>query len=409
MKILHVHKGYHTRDGSSRYMRELMMLQEHQGHVVAPFVMRDEKNEPTPWSAYFTEPLVKDPVTQLRNAFWNPRAHADLAHMLDAFLPDVAHIHNIYTHLSPSVLFALKGAHIPIVMTVHDYALVSGNYALWDEARARPLPQSAGVLETARTRFVQRSFIKTAALDAVFRSHRFLRWYDRLVDSFLCYSEFSRRVLIDAGFSADKIHVVGAFASPFLLDQLHSHPNLLHAQKETDVLFLGRYETYKGMGLALELAHKMPDVQFSFAGGGSAEHMLQTATQTHKNIRNIGFLSGDNLWRAVLGAKCVFVPSLWPEPFGLVALEAMALGVPVVASNRGGLPEIVEDGVSGLIFDPDIPSSAHNALQKVLHDEAYRARLAQAAVHRAYTLGNPQRHLSTIIDHYRAVSSIVCI
>src|SRR3989338_2872839 len=111
MKIIHAHKYFYERAGAERYMFDLMELEERAGHTVAPFCMHYPKNKPSPWSEFFvsellTEDRAGNPILafkQLKRALWSREAYQKMARLLDAFEPDVVHIHNIYTHLSPSI------------------------------------------------------------------------------------------------------------------------------------------------------------------------------------------------------------------------------------------------------------------------------------------------------------------
>ncbi|MBU0614052.1 glycosyltransferase [Patescibacteria group bacterium] len=140
MKILHAHKYYYMRAGAERYMLGLMRLQEKAGHTVAPFSMHYPKNLQSQWSEFFVPEMNTEEggvngfaaLGQLKRAFWYGKASKRMSSMLDAFQPDILHVHNIYTHISPSILSIAKKQGIPVVMTVHDFALISANYALWD-------------------------------------------------------------------------------------------------------------------------------------------------------------------------------------------------------------------------------------------------------------------------------------
>lgn len=403
MRIVHIHKYFHARDGASRYERGLMRMQEEAGHAVAPFAMHDERNDPTPWQDYFVSNMETKRVAwgfgavrQFRRALWSQEAYKNFGALLDVFKPDVIHAHNLYTQLSPSPLAAAKERGIPVVMTVHDYSLVSANYALWDEKKKQSI-DGAGICDTVRSRWIKHSYIATAAQEMISEFHRFTKAYDMTVCRFITLSSFVRDVMIAKGFSNDQIEVVPAFAEP-LIDPRRT---IFHDQKESFVLFAGRLESYKGVHVLLEAAKHLPKgTEIWIAGTGPDEERLKAMIPRGASIRFLGFVPGNELWRLMRRARVVVVPSLWHEPFGLVALEAMSQGTPVIVSKRGGLPEVV--GEAGVVVPPGDAKALARAIQRVLDDDDRAKQLGEAARARAQMIGNPAEHLERILAIYRS-------
>lgn len=403
MRIVHIHKYFHSRDGASRYERGLMRLQEEAGHAVAPFAMHDERNEPTPWSQYFVSNLDTKhvgfgmgAVKQLGRAVWSVEAKKNFGRLLDVFKPDVVHAHNLYTHLSPSPLAAAKERGIPVVMTVHDYALVSANYVLWN--KTKPMAVShLGSFDTIKTKFIKNSTIATAMLEMVLRMHRFTKAYDMTVNRFVTCSSFVRDMMILGGFSPKKISVISPFAEPLIDPRKSIH----HDVKENFVLFAGRLEAYKGPQVLIEaVKHLPPETAIKIAGVGPEEEKLKAMVPKGAKIEFLGFVPGNELWRTMRRARMVVVPSVWYEPFGLVALEAMCQGTPVVVAKSGGLPEIVGESAAGFVVAPNDPKGLAKAILKLLEDDDLVGVMGEAAGRRAREIGDPQEHLAKIMEVY---------
>ncbi|MEK7183891.1 MAG: glycosyltransferase, partial [Patescibacteria group bacterium] len=222
MRILHVHKYYHTHDGAGRYLFDVMRLQEEAGHIVAPLAMHDPRNQKSAWDKFFVSSLDTKRISfglnglfQTLRSVWSFEAKRQMEAVVRAFRPDVVHVHNLYTHLSPSVLAVCRKYRIPVVMTVHDYALVSANYSLWDGQQPMS-PKRLGLLKVARSKFIKQSFLATFILELIYRFQKKLRLYDRAIDVYLASSEFVKRTLVEAGYAADKIQVLPLFAGNLL-------------------------------------------------------------------------------------------------------------------------------------------------------------------------------------------------
>ncbi|MCR4312517.1 MAG: glycosyltransferase, partial [Candidatus Uhrbacteria bacterium] len=306
MRIVHAHKYFHSHDGASRYMQGLMKLEEQAGHTAIPFAMHDARNSPTPWSSYFVSPLDTTQarfgfgaVKQFSRTLWSREAKEKMGKLLDDFRPDIVHAHNLYTHLSPSPLAACKERDIPVVMTVNDYGIVSANYGLWDGKR--PIaPERAGIFATTRSRFIKHSTVASFAVASIFAFQRAWHMYESLVDTFIADSQFVRDALVAVGYPAERIVVQHLFAEPFMVDEAYAAE-----KKENFVLFAGRLENYKGPQTLVDVAKKMPDVTFKFAGTGPEEAQLRKAAGNAANIQFLGFVPGHALWDLMRRAAVV--------------------------------------------------------------------------------------------------------
>ncbi len=397
-----------------------MRLQEEAGHAVAPFAMHDDRNEPTPWSEYFVSNLDTRAVApgfgalkQFGRAFWSGEAEKKFGQLLDVFRPDIIHAHNLYTQLSPSPLAVAKQRDIPVIMTVHDYALISANYSLWNKTRSMDF-NHLGIWQTAKTKYIKNSFVATLLLELILKLHHATKAYDGCIVHYTTYSDFVKEVMVTAGFSADKISVVGSFAEPLMSDQLSGHPPI-HGGKEGGfgtkggegigmakiVLFAGRLESYKGAHILLEsLRYLPPDIRIVIAGVGPEEARLKAMVRGDDRVAFLGFVPGNELWRLMAQAAVVVVPSIWAEPYGLVALEAMCQGTPIIVANSGGLPEIVGASKGGIIVPPGDAKALAKVINKIIGDDKLQLSMGKAVLLRAKEVGNPQAHLAKIMEIY---------
>ncbi len=398
MTILQANKFYYPRWGADRYFFDLSHWLRDAGHTVVPFAMKHPENLPTPYERYFpsfvqTERLSAgwQGLRTLGRMLYSLEARRNLAHLVHDTRPDVAHIHNVYTQLSPSVLHTFHAQKVPVVMTVHDHHLVSPQYDRPAEGAAQDV-KGMGVWEAAGTKFHKRSFLASLLQAGTFAFHRKLGLYERFVDVFLCPSQYIANELLSAGFPAEKVRVL-----PFGIDPVSIRPTYDH---KGYVLFVGRLMPVKGVETLIAAARLLPHVPFRIVGSGPQEAALKRLAEGLSNVTFAGYRSGAALEEEYAGALAVAVPSRMREIFGLVALEAMAHGKPVVASNSGALPEVVTDGHTGSLVPPMDVSAWAEALDRLVRDEPLRASLGRNA--RAETEGrfHVRHHWPKVLEAY---------
>jgi glycosyltransferase involved in cell wall biosynthesis len=403
MKILHVHKYFHAKDGAGRYLFDLMRLQEAAGHTVAALAMDDPRNAPSAWSKYSISNLdtstvggVRSSLRQLGRAAWSLEAKDRMEDMLDAFRPDLVHAHNIYTHLSPSVLAPAKKRGVPVVLTVHDYGLLSANYGLY--GKDGPLDvRHRGLLNIARSRFIKGSFAATLALELVNRVQRKLKLVDKSVSRYLAVSQFVKDTMVQFGFDEEKIAVVSPSVPPELFVKEFTH------EREDAVLFAGRLERYKGIETYLEAAALAPELRFYVAGTGPLLKEVEAFQKTHENVIYLGFVEPDALWQKIANVRAAIVPSLWYEPFGLAALEPLAIGTPVIASDIGGLSEFVAKSGGGKLFTPGDADALASSIRELFAQGDYEEVAKRG---RAYAIREhaPEAFLKKVMTEYARAS-----
>jgi glycosyltransferase involved in cell wall biosynthesis len=363
--------------------------------------MRHADNDPTPWSYDFVEEIELDGerdgfAAKLRKgvkAVYSLEARAKVRRLLDRIAPDVCHAHNVYHHLSPSILPVIHGRGIPLVMTLHDLKLACPAYSML----ARD-----GVCERCRDGrlfhvFTQRCMKNNALLSFLVMVesylHRFLRSYVDNVDRFLVPSRFYMQKFVDWGFDPAQFRHL-----PNFVDAQRYEPCFAPGRR---FAYVGRLSAEKGVATLIEAA-ALAAVPLDIIGTGRAERGLRAlADQRSCDVRFHGYLSGRALHAAMASARAIVVPSEWYENAPLTVLEAGALGKPVIASAIGGLPELVVEEETGWTFTPGSVEALAARLRAV-------ADLADAGVERAGTAARrhvaekfgPERYLDGIRGVY---------
>ena len=332
MKILLVHNAYGRISGEEIVIDGLASLLAARGVLVQRFSRSSAEIEATR--------LGKIPA--LFSGIHNPFSRKAFGRFLRQERPDVVHIHNLYPLISPSILPECTAQGVPVVMTVHNFRLACPNGLLLchGEVCNRCL---GGREYWCVFRNCQDSFFKSAGYALRTAAARMLRVYYDHVDHFLCLSTFQKDVLIKEGLPAERTTV--------LPNPMTFPGGVLGGNGSGDyVAYVGRISPEKDILTLVEAARRLGDVPFKFAG--FYHRMPEVTKQKPNNCEFLGHLGAGDLDRFYRDARMVVFATRCYEGFPTVLLEAMSYGLPIICSRIGGLPEIVEDGKTGLLYEP---------------------------------------------------------
>ncbi|MER5948585.1 glycosyltransferase [Streptomyces sp. NPDC001904] len=326
---------------------------------------------------------------------WNPGVRAELTRRLRADRPDVVHVHNVFPLLSPAVLAACADAGVPVVATLHNYTQVCPPGTLQRDGAACTECVGGTPLPAVRHGCYRGSRLATVPL-AVSLSVNRRRWWSG-VERFLCISAAQRDVLAAAGMPAERLAVKHNFVPD---------PGGCRTGEGEHLLFLGRLAEAKGLRLLMAAWDELaadggPGVPLVIAGTGPLEREVAEWAAGRDDVRYAGLLDTAECRKAIARAVAVVAPSTWLEAFGLVAVEAMAAGVPVVAAGHGAFVELVEDGVTGLLHRPGDTASLASCLERIAADPVRNQEMGRAARSRYERGFSPAVGLERLVEEYR--------
>lgn len=403
MTILQINKFYYPRRGAEMVMLETIKLLEAHGHAVVPFAMRHPENLPTPYASSFVGQVETEGVhlgwQGLRTALrmlWSFEAQRKLTQLIKTTKPDIAHIHNIYGQLSPSILSVLRKYKIPVVMTVHDYALLGPKHIPFDHG-ALCTRGEKNPWEIVGHRCIKNSLVASLWAAFVFWMHKKLRLYEQGVDHYIVPSLYLYKRLIAAGFSESKISYV-----PHFMDASH----VSRSEMGDYVACVAPLSPEKGIDVLLDAARRLSQIPMKIAGDGPEFNRLRERVERERlrNVEFVGKLVGQARDRFYRNALFLVVPSLVPETFGLTVLEAYAAGKPVIASNIGALPEVVRDGETGFLVESGDGEEFAEKIRQLFEDADLRHKMGNRAhelVEQDYT---PARYYDALTKIYYALA-----
>ena len=366
MKILMVNKFLYPNGGSETYIFKLGDYLKSQGHEVEYFGMEHEgRCVGNSVNAYTSDmdfhggsKLAK--LTYPIKTIYSKEARKKIRLVLDDFKPDVVHLNNFNYQLTPSVILEVvkwrKKANkkCRIVYTAHDYQLVCPNHMMNNPNTHKNCEKCVGgkFINCLKGKCVHGSSAKSAVGMAESYFWNIKGTY-KYIDSFVCCSEFMKTKLDTNPVFAGKTVALHNF-----IDKVEWKDTA----KKDYILYFGRYSDEKGIGTLIEVCKSMPDMQFVFAGNGPLENTVNNVP----NIKNVGFRTGDKLENLIREARVSVYPSEWYENCPFSVMESQMYGTPVLGANIGGIPELIDVGKTGELFESGNAVDLKDKLLKIL-------------------------------------------
>lgn len=346
MKILLANKFYYRRGGDCVYTINLEQLLKGHGHQVAVFAMDFPENLSTEFSKYFPSEVKFKPGIGMFETLVRPFGSAEtkkkFKKLLDDFKPDVVHLNNIHTQLSPILAEIAHERGVKVVWTLHDYKLLCPRYDC--------LKNGQTICEECfenKHKVLDYRCMKNSKVASVLAYREAVAWprerLEKCTDSFICPSQFMANKMAQGGFDKGKLIPLCNFIDT---EKCKRGDNFA---KEDYYCYVGRLSHEKGTQTLIEAANMLPNRRLVVVGGGPIEEELRSVAGTHVDF--VGFKQWDEIKTLVGRARFVVVPSEWYENNPLSVIEAKSLGTPVLGANVGGIPELIQNGVSGMTFE----------------------------------------------------------
>lgn len=342
MRVLLSNKFYYRRGGDCIYMLNLEQLLKAHGHEVAVFAMDYAENLDTPWRGYFPQAMGK--LMALTRPFGSREVRAKFNRLLDDFKPDVVHLNNIHTQLSPVMAELAHARGIRVVWTLHDYKLLCPRYDCLKDGKDICELCFGGDKTYCKTY----RCMKGSRLASFVGYKEAVMWnrarLEACTDLFICPSRFMAEKMAQGGFSKEKLKVLCNFID---VEKCRKDDYT----KDDYYCYVGRLSHEKGVGTLIEAAARLPYKLKVIGGGPLLEQLKIKNEQLKGNVEFLGFRQWDDIKAIVGKARFTVVPSEWYENNPLSVIEAECLGTPVLGARIGGIPELIDEGVSGMTFE----------------------------------------------------------
>lgn len=364
MKILMINKFLYPKGGAETYTFSLGNILEKYGHEVQYFGLKNKKNI----VGNRVNALVDDMdfSTGIRynlkapfRIIYNFQARKQIRKVLDDFKPDIVHLNNIQYHLTPSIIIEVenwrkKTGHLcKIIYTAHDYQLVCPSHGLFD-VNIKPCEKclDGKYIHCFQTKCLKNSRAKSllGTIDGYYWKYSKAYSY---VNTIVCCSQFLKEKLDTQPQFRGKTITLHNFKDITKLDNI---------EKKDYILEFGKLCKDKGTETLIEVARRMPEQKFVFVGYGPSIEKMKGI----KNVQYLGFKSGEELYRIIAEAKISVCPSEWYENCPFSVIESISYGTPVVGSKMGGIPELIEEGKTGELFEAGNVEDLKSKIEKII-------------------------------------------
>lgn len=355
MKILLVNKYHYVKGGSETYYFGLAKLLTELGHDVIYFAMADSHNKSCEQEKYFVSNVdFNGNISKLQKVkagfrvLYSFEAKKNISLLIETEHPDIVHINLVHRHITLSIVRAIKKYNIPIVFTIHDLNCVCPNHEMLVNGKVCEKCLHGKYLNCIKNKCVKGSTAKStlAAIEAM--NYKRMKIYDD-IDLYITPSYFYKKKLEESGIIHSQIIHMKNFLPT---DTVYSDSN----PDKNYLLYFGRISEEKGVLTLLKAVEKLNNnIPLIILGTGPMEDEIKEYISSHNlegKVKMLGFKSGNELKKFVAEAKCIILPSEWYENGPYAIMEAMSQGKPVIVTNYGGLPEIVENGKTGFVCKP---------------------------------------------------------
>ena len=369
MKILMINKFLYPNGGSETYIFKLGEYLEKQGHEVQFFGMEHEGccvgNRVNAYTSdmdfHGGSKLAK--VTYPLKTIYSSEARKKIRMVLDDFEPDVCHINNFNYQLTPSIILEIHkwskqtGKKCRIIFTAHDYQLVCPNHMCSNPNTHENCEKCLGghFFNCTKGKCIHGSTAKSVVgtLEAEFWK---VNGAYKYIDTMICCSEFMKTKLDTNSLFAKKTIALHNF-----IDKVEWKDT----EKKDYVLYFGRFSEEKGIGTLLKVCKELPNIQFVFAGTGPLEDKVNGIS----NIKNVGFQTDEALETLIREARYSIYPSEWYENCPFSVMESQMYGTPVLGANIGGIPELIQNGKTGELFESANAKDLKEKIEKLWEDK----------------------------------------
>ncbi|MCE7798411.1 glycosyltransferase family 4 protein [Sphingobium sufflavum] len=377
MKILHVYNRHRGGGGADNAWDATIALSRRRGLTIDCFE-RDSRTLGTG---------IGGKLSALANGLYAPGALRDFAARMAADRPDIVHTHELYPLISPWLFEVCAQAGVPVVHSCYDFRITCPIATHHDGTgvctRCPDHGAHQAILNDCRNSYAESAAFALRHAVAGWRD-----FYRRHVDQFIVLTDFSATWLQErAGIAPDRINVNEC--------AIHASSLPVDPAQGRYIAFAGRFVPEKGLDILLEAA-RIANLPIHVAGPAGSDPAPLLARGVPTTITS----GPDALAEVYLGALALVVPSLWFETFAIVAAEAMAHGVPVIASRIGALRDTVREGVTGLHFEPGNPTDLAQQMRRLWDDPALCRKLGAAAHADVTTRFSEDAHFGRLLTAY---------
>lgn len=406
MNILMANWTWYPSGGDWTYIESICKLYENKGHHIIPFSVKNQKNFPTPYDRYFLDevnykqyyqkkPIISGINTALKSIY-SLEAKKKVKQLLNENKVDIAQLNSITNYHTPSIIPVLNKAKIPIIWRILDYRLICPNSTLFVNGKVCMECINNSYYKCIINKCKKQSLLASSLLAIENYAYSILPIYKQ-VDLFLFQSEFTRDMFVKFGYDIKKTHII---ENPYDGSGIQPQYN-----GSNYILYFGRIEKEKGIYTLLDAMKSLPDIHLKVVGNGT-EYLNCIDYSSKNSISNVTFLGPK--WNAELeplikNSEFVIVPSEWHEPSPYVVLQSFSFGKPVIASQMGGLNDLIHDRVNGLFFKPGDANDLSGKIKSLISNKVLIKEMGEKAKQILDSKYSPERYYTDTMNVFTSL------
>jgi glycosyltransferase involved in cell wall biosynthesis len=376
-RILVAHASYRQRGGEDIVVDDEIALLEKHDHAVCRY-LRDNRDIDE-----------RRPLKTAVDTIWSTETTQSMRQLIADFKPDVIHVHNTFPALSPSLYWEAGRNCVPVVQTLHNFRLLCPQAMLLRNGNVCEDCLGRAPWRAIAHGCYRGSSAKSAVLSSMLMTHRALGTYRHKIARYIALNEFCRDKFIAGGFPADKIAIKPNFAD---LPQ----PNPLAIRR--GALFVGRLSREKGVDTVLNALSLLPKQHIEAVGEGPERDRVVR----HPQIIMHGWIDQERLFRVMRRHAYLILPSIWYENSPRTLIEAFGCGLAVIASRLGALAELIDDGRTGMLVEPNSPADLARAMRWAEEHPNEMRAMGERARTEFETHYTPERNYDRLVAIYDA-------
>jgi len=392
-KIIIVNKFFYERGGDCIYTINLKHLLEQQNHKVAIFAMQYADNINSEWEVYYPSEVsftgsLKNKILAASRTLGFNGVKKSFINLLENFKPDIVHLNNIHSYISPLVAKLAHDRGIKVVWTLHDYKLLCPSYTFLRNNKICELCFHSP-LSVLTNKCMKKSW--SASTIAYIEAKRWRKeWIEAYVDAFICPSKFISDKMRLGGYNKKKLYVLCNFI------EINKNFTYYHktSSREQAYCYIGRISKEKGVNQLLKIASTLP-YKLYVAGDGPLKESLERK-YANENIVFLGKINSEEVNILLRSVRFSVTPSIWYENNPLCVIESLCMGTPVLSANIGGLPELVNNK-NGLLFNPNNPEDLKEKIIFFFKEYPFDNDIIQNNSIKRFS---PKNYYSKLIDIY---------
>ncbi|KAA3617057.1 MAG: glycosyltransferase [Calditrichaeota bacterium] len=378
MKILLVHNRYKLAGGEDTVFKNELELLESKGNQVRQFI-KDNKE--------IDNYSISEKVSLIGKTTYSRNSYLEIAKIFKDYKPDVCHIHNFFPLISPSIFSACQDNKIPVIQTLHNYRLICPGAYLYRDGHICEECSENGIYKSVKYGCYRESKLQTYTVARMIQKNSEYSTWNTKIDGYITLTNFAKQKFIQNNFPKNKIYKKSNF--------LFEDPGV-SKRNVSGFIFVGRLDETKGLDVLIQASRINNNFKINIAGDGPLKPKFP------KDINYLGLLNKEGVHENIKTSLALIFPSVWYEGMPMTIIEAFACGRPVIASNLGAMAEMIEDGKTGLLFEPGNAKDLANKMQWAMDNKDKMAEMGKNARKEFEEKYTAEKNYERLMEIYRA-------